>query len=98
MSPDEKFVTERESILSDLESNLVSNLSDSDREKISEIEKKLLEEQSTKENDESIACLPTLQMADIPLEKPIYKVLYLKHFHIEQSHNKILKCLKYLSF
>ena len=88
MSPDEKFVAERESILTDLESKLVRNLTDSDREKISEIEKRLLEEQSTKENDESIACLPTLQMADIPQEKPIYKV---KQKHNFSSQSFVIK-------
>ena len=74
MSPDEKFVLDREKVLADLESGLVQNLTEADRAKVAEIEARLQEEQSTKENDDAIACLPTLQMEDIPLEKPVYKV------------------------
>jgi Zn-dependent M16 (insulinase) family peptidase len=75
MSPDEKFVAERESILSDLESNLVRNLTESSRAEVLDMDRRLSEEQATKDNDESLACLPSLQMEDIPLEKPVYKVL-----------------------
>ena len=75
MSPDEKFVAERESILSDLESNLVRNLTESGRAEVSDMDRRLSEEQALKENDASVACLPSLQMEDIPLEKPVYKVL-----------------------
>jgi Zn-dependent M16 (insulinase) family peptidase len=41
---------------------------------VAEMEKRLSEEQSTKETAESLSCLPTLQMDDIPLKKPVYKV------------------------
>jgi Zn-dependent M16 (insulinase) family peptidase len=60
MSPDEKFVVDRESVLTELESNLVKNLTESDRTKVSEIEELLRAEQSTKEADETISLLPSL--------------------------------------
>ena len=60
MSPDEKFVVDRENVLTELESNLVKNLTESDRTKVSEIEELLRSEQSTKEADETISLLPSL--------------------------------------
>jgi hypothetical protein len=60
MSPDEKFVVDRENVLTELESNLVKNLTESDRTKVSEIEELLRAEQSTKEADETISLLPSL--------------------------------------
>lgn len=67
-------MAEREQVLSDLESRLVRSLTKYDRVRVAEIESKLQDEQSTKENDESIACLPSLQMEDIPIDKTIFKV------------------------
>jgi hypothetical protein len=60
MSPDEKFVIDRENVLTELESKLVKNLTESDRTKVSEIEELLRAEQSTKEADETISLLPSL--------------------------------------
>ena len=74
MRPDEKFVVDRENILVELESGLVQNLTESDRARVAEIESRLREEQSTKEADDAISCLPTLSMEDIPLEKHVHKV------------------------
>ena len=53
---------------------MIAGLTDSDVAYVADMDKRLADEQSTKENDEAIACLPSLQMEDIPLEKPVYKV------------------------
>ncbi len=53
---------------------MIAGLSEADRTYVADMDARLAEEQSTKENDEAIACLPSLQMEDIPLEKPVYKV------------------------
>jgi len=82
MYPDKNFVEEREKCLSELESRLVSSLTQSSRDKVLKMDEKLKKEQSTKETEETLACLPSLQISDIPLEKPKYPVSNRKRFFL----------------
>lgn len=70
MSPKKDFLEQQQKQLNDLETNLVTKLSPNERQKAIEQGQKLSEMQSAKDSEETMACLPTLTLSDIPLTLP----------------------------
>ena len=72
MSPKSDYLVQQQKHLDQLEADLVAKLSDQDRAKIIEQGQLLEKAQSTKDSEESLSCLPTLTLADIPHSLPKY--------------------------
>ena len=72
MTPKDTYVEDNQQLLDSLESKLINNLSESEKASVIECGKKLLHNQSTEENEEDIACLPSLSIADIVEKAPVY--------------------------
>ena len=65
MSPKGDFLTQQQKVLDDLEENLVEQLDAVGRQTAIEQGKLLEKMQSAKDEEETIACLPTLRLSDI---------------------------------
>lgn len=74
MSPDPKFVDEREEVLKDVENRLIKSLSEAEKSKVLQMDQALKLEQAAKEDEKLLDCLPSLKIEDIPLKKPRYAV------------------------
>jgi Zn-dependent M16 (insulinase) family peptidase len=77
MTPDPKFVDEREEVLKGVEKRLVENLSPEEKSKVLQMDQALKLEQAAKEDEKLLDCLPSLQIEDIPLKKPRHVVSFL---------------------
>lgn len=74
MSPKENYLEEKQQTLDELEKQLVDNLSEEAKARVTEQGKILAEQQSTKESEETIACLPSLSISDMPDTLPKYSL------------------------
>lgn len=72
MSPQNDYLENQQKQLKDLEDELVSKLSAEERQKAIEQGKELERMQSSKDSEETLSCLPTLTLSDIPLSLPSY--------------------------
>ena len=75
MSPKADFLTEQQKVLDNLEENLVEQLDAEGRQKAIEQGQLLEKMQSAKDEEEAIACLPTLRLSDIAHTLPEYSGL-----------------------
>ena len=75
MSPKGDFLTQQQKVLDDLEENLVEQLDAVGRQKAIEQGQLLEKMQSAKDEEETIACLPTLRLSDIAPTLPEHSTL-----------------------
>ena len=66
MAPKTDYLKEQQDVLDNLEANLVNQLDSSGRQKAIEQGQLLEKMQSAKDEEDVIACLPTLRLSDIP--------------------------------
>ena len=72
MTPKETYTEDNEKLLDSIETKLVSSLNAEQKDEVIETGKKLLSNQSEKEDEDSVACLPSLSIADIKEKAPDY--------------------------
>ena len=70
MSPKTNFLSDQQKVLDDLETNLVDQLDAEGKNKAIEQGQLLEKMQTAKDEEETIACLPTLRLSDIPQTLP----------------------------
>lgn len=74
MSPKDTYVEENQQILNTVENKLVTDLSADEKCSVIDAGKKLLKKQSDMENENDIACLPSLSISDIIGKSPVYEI------------------------
>ena len=74
MTPNENYVKEDQQRLDEVENKLVNELSTTEKDDVIETGKDLLLKQSTKEREEDIATLPSLNIVDISEKAPTFEV------------------------
>ena len=71
MAPKADYLKKQQDILDNLEAKLVNELDSEGRQRAIEQGLRLEQMQSAKDEEDTIACLPTLRLSDIPEKRPI---------------------------
>ena len=74
LPPKETFVEENQKMLDEIEEKMICALSPDQKTSVINTGKELLNEQSIKEDENNIACLPSLTIADIVETAPTFQV------------------------
>ena len=74
MAPKETYVEESQKVLDEIEEKMIYALSPDQKTSVINTGKELLNKQSIKEDENNVACLPSLTIADIVETAPTYQV------------------------
>ena len=74
MTPKDTYLQENQKVLDEIEEKKISCLSSDEKTSVINTGKELLEQQSIKEDESNVACLPSLSVEDIAEKAPVYNV------------------------